>query len=305
MHLTSSLILLITLLALGAGLASAQDDPRADVAYEAIDLNGGVDLMLARARQIDLNDYPVIPAIPPHIQAIFAHGQQLGRAAQVVSKVGDCNSTDWFFLHPFGEGQYTLGADYAYLQTAIDFYGESLATRTYAAHNGLNAVSALDPLWADPAACEAGETPLVCEYRVHNAAVALIMFGTNDVQVLTPEQFDHHLRRIVQITREQGVIPVLSTFPRHYEEPQRSILFNQIVVRVALDFNIPLINLWAALEPLPAHGIDDDGYHLNGPITGAGDFTSAANLDTGYPRRNLVTLQTLDLLRSAILDAGE
>ncbi len=302
MRPTSSLIILITLLALYPGIASAQDDPRTDVLYEAVDLNGGADLMLARAGQIDLDAYPVLPVIPLDTGATFARGQQLGRDARVVSKVGDCNSTDWFFLHPFGENQYTLGREYAHLQAVVDFFGESLAYRTYAAHNGLNAVSALDPLWADPVACAAGETPLACEYRVHNPAVALIMFGTNDVQVLTVEQFDHYLRRIVQTTREMGVIPVLSTFPRHYEEPARSLLFNQVVVRVALDFNVPLINLWAALEPLPAHGIDDDGYHLNGPVTGAGDFTSAANLDTGYPRRNLVTLQTLDLLRRAVLD---
>jgi hypothetical protein len=52
---------------------------------------------------------------------------------------------------------------------------------------------------------------------------------------------------------------------------------------------------------LPAHGIDDDGYHLNGPLTGAGDFASAHNLQTGYPVRNLVTLQTLAMLQRDVL----
>jgi hypothetical protein len=130
------------------------------------------------------------------------------------------------------------------------------------------------------------------------------MFGTNDMLVLTPEQFDHNLRRIVYETIRVGVIPILSTFPRHLSFPERSTLFNQIVIRVALDFNVPVINLWLALESTPSHGIDGDGFHLNGPITRAGDFTSDANLETGFPLRNLVTLQTLDVIWRAAMQTN-
>ena len=150
--------------------------------------------------------------------------------------------------------------------------------------------------------CQADESPLLCEYRVHNPAVAIIMFGSNDVLALTPVQFDHALRRVVYDTMQAGIIPVMSTFPRYISLPDRTILYNQIVIRVALDFDVPVMNLWLALEPLPAHGIDDDGYHLNGPFTRAGDFASARNLQTGYPVRNLVTLQTLVMLQRDVLD---
>ena len=67
------------------------------------------------------------------------------------------------------------------------------------------------------------------------------------------------------------------------------MLYNQIVVLIARDKkNVPLINLWRALEPLENRGIGGDGYHLNGLLTGAGDFASEANLGRGQPLRNLV-----------------
>jgi hypothetical protein len=64
------------------------------------------------------------------------------------------------------------------------------------------------------------------------------------------------------------------------------------VINIALDFDIPLINLWLALEGLPQHGLGDSN-HLSFPLTTAADLTQP-NLTTGYPMRNLVTLQTLD-----------
>lgn len=293
-----ALILMVLILLGGLPSASAQDPPRT-FTYEAVDLADGADLLLARARAIHLDAYPVIPAAAG-ASTIFRRGQTLGRDAHALSKVGDCNSVDWFFLQPFGQDQYDLG-DYTDLQATVDAFSVSFTERSYAAYNGLNAQAALNPTWANPAACRAGESPLLCEYRVHNPGVAIIMFGSNDVLALTPVQFDHALRRVVYETIQVGIIPVMSTFPRYIPLPGRTFLFNQIVIRVALDFNVPVMNLWLALEPLPGHGIDDDGYHLNGPITRAGDFATARNLQTGYPVRNLVTLQTLAMLRRDVL----
>jgi hypothetical protein len=292
-------ILVLLILLLGALSASAQKPPR-PLLYEAVDLADGADLVVARARAIHLDTYPVIPTVTARTRAIFQRGQTLGRGVHTLSKVGDCNSVDWFFLQPFGEGQYDLGS-YTGLQVAVDAFSASLTYRSNAAYNGLNVQAALDPIWASPAVCHADESPLLCEYRVHNPSVAIIMFGSNDVLTLTPVQFDHALRRVVYDSIRAGIIPVMSTFPRYISQPDRTILYNQIVIRVALDFDVPVMNLWLALEPLPAHGIDDDGYHLNGPLTGAGDFASAHNLQTGYPVRNLVTLQTLAMLQRDVL----
>jgi hypothetical protein len=265
-----------------------------EYAYEETDMAGGSDLMYARAEAIALTAYPIVPESLGRAREVYQRGQALGRDPHIIAKVGDCNSNAYYFLYPFGLGEYDLG-EYGDLEGVINQFAGSLAVRTYAAHNGLNAGAVLDPLWASPAVCEPGESSLACEFRLHNPSVAVIMFGTNDMLALTPEQFDHYLRRVVNETIQAGVIPLLSTFPRHLASPERSIFYNQIVVRVALDCNVPLINLWLALEPLPSYGIRGDGFHLNGPLTSAGDLTEP-NLQSGYPMRNLVTLQALDMI---------
>ncbi|NLX09267.1 MAG: hypothetical protein GXY36_06390 [Chloroflexi bacterium] len=272
------------------------------VAYEAVDLADGADLIHARAAAIDPHAYPVIPAHMGRAPQLYRRALAAGRDPGVISKVGDCNTAGWVFLFPFGEGRYTLG-DYGDLQGVIDHFAESLAWRTFAAHNGLNASAVLDPLWADPAHCQPGESSLACEYRLHNPAFAIIMFGTNDLLSLNSDQFDHALRRVISATIEADIVPILSTFPLHLALPERAITFNQIVIRAALDYNIPLINLWRALEPLPNFGIAPDGFHLSGPQTFAGDLTDP-NLQTGFPRRNLVTLQGLDAVWRAARGAS-
>jgi hypothetical protein len=72
------------------------------------------------------------------------------------------------------------------------------------------------------------------------------------------------------------------------------------VVQVALDYEIPLMNLWQALDPLPNHGLNQDGRHLSLPLTASGDLVGT-NLQQGYPMRNLVTLQSLDAIWRSVM----
>ncbi|NDJ75308.1 MAG: hypothetical protein GYB65_03535 [Chloroflexi bacterium] len=242
---------------------------------------------------IDLTAFPIVPAPTGRTYAIFRDGQNRGNNPNVVSKVGDCSTAHWFFLSPFAWGQYSLG-DYAYLQGVVNHFGESLAIESMAAHNGFNVNSVQAPEYANPAYCEPGESPLLCEYRIHQPAVSIIMFGTSELLVMTPYEFDFFLRHIVQQTIDRGIIPVLSTFPGNLGFWDRTVVYNQIVVRVALDYDIPLINLWLALESLPNHGLENDGFHLGEPIGQASCNLTGTNLQTGYATRNLVTMQTLD-----------
>lgn len=251
---------------------------------------------------INLNDYPILPSTMGRAATIFERGQMLTANPNTVAKIGDCISDNEHFLSPFGWKNYELG-QYVQLQAVIMHYSESLAFDSLAAYNGLVTSAVLDPLFANPLACEPGESPLRCEYRVHRPSVAIIMFGAQDLLFTPPADFDANLRRIVHETIEAGIVPVLSTFPGNLERWQDAIFYNQIVVQVAADFDIPLMNLWRALEALPNHGLNADGRHLSHPITTSGDLTSE-NLTRGYPLRNLVTLQTLDVVWRSLNAAG-
>src|SRR5690606_14519688 len=55
--------------------------------------------------------------------------------------------------------------------------------------------------------------------------------------------------------------------------------------------------------PPPNHGLTSDGRHLTPPITHPADL-SAANVQQGYPLRNLLTLQALDAVWREIAISG-
>jgi uncharacterized protein YraI len=242
---------------------------------------------------IDLAAVPIVGHATATARALFLKGRDMGRNPNVLAKVGDCSTEHWYFLKQLSWGQYDLG-QYGGLQGVIDHFSGSFAYDSMASHNGYNANSVMDPAWADPSVCQADESPLDCEYRVHNASVAVIMFGTSDLLSMSAYEFDFYMREIVRLTEEQGIVPILSTFPGNLNFPNHTVLYNQIVVRIAMDYDLPLINLWLALEALPNHGLESDGFHLDLPPGDTSCVFTGDNLQNGYPTRNLVTLQTLN-----------
>jgi hypothetical protein len=249
---------------------------------------------------IDLHSYPIVPTATNLAISVYARGRARGNNPHVVAKVGDCGTDHPYFLSSFYWGPYDLG-QYGYLQGVVDYFGESLAYTSQAAAAGFVADAVIDPQWANPNVCQPNESALQCEYRIHKPSVALIMFGLTDLQRRTPQQFYSDLRVVVDQSIDAGVIPILSTFPPHQAFPQESILYNQIVIQVAQDYNAPLINLWLALDPLPNHGMMDDGTHMTGYAVGGAGFLLDQNLQMGYVMRNLVTLQALDVIWRTVM----
>jgi len=264
----------------------------------------------ASVSSLKLDDYPVIPSISPTALAIYQAGLARGNNPRVFSKLGDCMTENPYFLVTFSQGQYDLG-QYADLQSVLDHYKgvpargddwklDSFATVGLASASGFNVAGPLDPTWADPKWCKGGESPAACEYRVAHPSVALIMFGTNDVGLTDPASYDFYLRSLIDQTLDAGVLPLLSTFPTRPEDPAKSLLLNQIVVRVALDYGIPLVNLNRALEPLPHQGVNPaDTIHLSVPPDGRVDRFTPDELQYGFTLRNLVTLQALQAVMKA------
>jgi hypothetical protein len=263
------------------------------------------ELDLDAIAQIDLTTYPIVPEIGEQALRIYADSLARGSNPHTFVKIGDCMTHNPYFLLPIGEGDYDLG-EYQDLQPVIDYFAEgelnSFARESQATAGGFNSASVLDSLWANPEFCEAGETPLTCEFRAMQPSIALIMFGTNDVFYLDEPSFDFFMRSIVVETIRNGALPILSTFPHRPEFPDKSVLYNQIVVQIAQDYDLPLINLWLALEPLPNQGIDlEEPTRMSAPESGGACYFIAPNLEAGFTVRNLVTLQTLD----AVLKAAE
>ncbi len=260
----------------------------------------------------DPEKYPILPPISASTREIFKRGLTLGNRPDVFVKVGDCLTSDLnLFLGKFGQKDYRLG-QYTDLQGVIDFYAHSsphadghnsFNTQSYATHSGFNISSVLDPLWLDTKRCPGADNPLDCEYR-SKPGLAIILFGTNDVKFLTPVQFDYFLRLLVFETIDRGIIPLLSTFPGDPYRPTQSNLINQIIIQVAHDYDVPVINLWLALQPLPGHGRNPNSPDLSWTAQTRASYFDARDLAFGHTLRNLVTLQMLDRVWREVLTQG-
>jgi hypothetical protein len=246
------------------------------------------------------------------LREIHARGLELGIRADVFTRVGDSDTTSGDFLRPLGMGgdlRFCELGPYAFLRETVEFfstpragYENSFDSDSAAAINGLSTAAALDPLWTDSPACQSGESPLACEYRLAQPGVAIIMLGRMDVIYFDLDLYRAQAERILQDSIDRGVIPVLTTFvvlPDNADWPD-SIAFNNALIDLAEAYQTPLINLWAAVQPLPNYGIGPDDTHLSHAV---GSFCAfdGPQWQYGGTLRNLLTLQALDEIRRSAL----
>ena len=246
-------------------------------------------------------------------RAIFARGQALGNRSNVFSVIGDSLTSAQPFMRGFGDGGYALGS-HGYLQETINHFSappregvaNSFMHQSKAATIAFNAAAALDPTWLawtdKSGQCASDESPVACEYRINKPSVAVILLGPEDLQIYDVNTFQIHLSRVIKISVDSGVIPVLTTFPTAPNNAalQNGALFNDAIRNMAATYGVPVIDMRDAALALPAAGVKEDGFHLS-------DFGSAYgfNVDnsqiSGCALRNLYTLQMLDLLRRNVL----
>ncbi len=301
------LLCLLLLCVLGVTL-TAQDStpiPDADIA-----------VMLKR-----LHDTPTyINFSTDTVKEIYARGQKLGNRAPVFTTLGDSDTAQGAFLRPMGMGTHPgfycdLG-DHSDLQAALDFYSSvppktgisnSFNNTSLTAHQAFSAVTMFDPWWAESqsAECKVGETPIDCEYRLVQPASAIVMFGLIDVQFFSVDEYKANMGQIIQHSIDAGVIPILSTFVVLEENPKQdwrtSIVFDNALLDLSEEYQVPLINLWREVQVLPKKGISADGAHLGYPASGFCDFTGAQETYGGV-LRNFLTLTALDMLRREVFE---
>jgi hypothetical protein len=229
----------------------------------------------------------VIPTVSQTARDIYQRGLQMGNNPRAFSKIGDCQAVPPYFLAPFdyGVGAYTIGA-YGSLNAAIEHFSGSFARQSIAANSGFNVATVFVPLWADPQRCLRNESPLACEFRLHRPSIALISMETwwgGDAS-----GYESYLRRIVEFSIAKGTVPILATKADNIEG-NGSI--NAVIVKLAAEYDVPLWNFWAAVQPLPSHGLHPDGFHLTWerPF-----YDDPAVLEKAWPVRNLTALQAID-----------
>ena len=248
------------------------------------------------------------------LRHIWEIGQLLGRRPAVLARVGDSITASGSFLSDIGDGRAELGP-HTELAAIIRYYRAVTVDRDGGrAHNSLNRKSrAARAGWTgadilglrgmdDP-----GPAPLLQEYAAISPGVALIMFGTNDLDQTGTDYFSANLEAVITTTLGDGIIPILSTIPDRRDSPQalaRTPPFNAIIRDLAARYSLPLIDYWAAMSTLPNRGLEADHVHPS-VYPGHGSFTfTAPGLRYGYPVRNYLTLLMLTKVRAIVINDG-
>lgn len=232
-------------------------------------------------------EQPVIPVISSKMREVYQRGLELGNNPHSFSKIGDCETQTEYFLIEFDLGTrgYNLGP-YPELKDVIDQFSGSFKRPSLAAKRGFTAASALAVFESDPQKCQGNETPLACEYRLGKPSFALIMMGTNDA-INRRKSFESYMRQIIEFSLQQGVIPILATKADNIEGDNS---INKTIAWLAHEYEVPLWNFWLAVQPLPNHGLMQDGVHLTFEKN---HFDDPADMQNAWPIRNLTALQVL------------
>jgi hypothetical protein len=165
-------------------------------------------------------------------------------------------------------------------------------------------------------------TPLDELVSAVSPAYAVVLYGANDALWRTDSlprlehDFTAAMTAIVDRLEAQGVVPILTTIPKHMRErgwpdcpgahggganerfAAQATALSADVADLACRRHLPLIDLRWSLDPLLDHGVGPDGVHLSEHPSGGG-ILDATGLQCGYNVRNLVTLRTLGLVVDA------
>ncbi len=261
--------------------------PQSATSAQASDFNPG-----------DWRELPVIPAISETTLQIFQRGQKLGNDPAVFSKIGDCNMLSVRFLtyYDYQPTAYSLDK-YTDLAPTIEYFKGSFMPLGQAVGDGYNTSAVLSPFRADLKFCKVNESPVACEYRLRRPSFVLVSIGTDDT--LSSEKFEDNMRKIIDISIDEGVVPILSTLP---DKPVKEE-YNQIIATLAYEYDIPLWNLWRAFQPVVNEGMADE-IHPSGEFA-AFHFNEENLASWGWPVRNLTALQALDAVWKGVTNQAE
>lgn len=241
-----------------------------------------------------------MPAVPTGVsdamREVYQRGLEMGNDPAHFSVIGDCQNVASYFLAVFEKpGEFSLGEEYAYLQPTIDYYQGSFSRVSVAVKGGFNAAAVISPLRSDPKVCNPNESPLDCELRLWRPSVVIVSMETWWSQ--KPEQeYEKYMRRVLDRIIETGAVPIIATKADNLEGDHA---INSTIAKLAYEYDIPLWNFWAAVQPLPDHGLSPDGFHLT---FGRNFFDDAKRMQNAWPWRNLTALQSLDIVRKSLAE---
>ncbi len=248
---------------------------------------------------------PITPAQVAAWKKIWAAHPEL--SAQRFIKVGDSVTASGDALYCVGReaGLLALKRDQPALFDAAAYfgaegkYGGSFGRESQAAVVGWSAWNAIDGT----------KNRVWREQQAQRARVALVQFGTNDIEIGALHHFADKLFDLAEQLQQSGALPVFYTIPHRADRASagRDVpRYNAVIRGVAQALQVPLVDYYLGLNALPRRGLSGDGIHpstFSGPGGRDPCDMTAEGLRSGYNLRNWLSLQVLDRLRRVMTDS--
>jgi hypothetical protein len=278
-----------------------------------------------------------------HLRRVRAVGKVQHRRLGVFGMVGDSMTVDYAFMKPFGAGtgyKVVLSRD---VERALSIDTDPASSRPPSGGtSGGRARDVLDLMrsgidsftasraakvgvrasWPNTPRGRNATTPLDEMIDELSPATAVVLYGANDALWRIADlpsisrELENNLAAIVDALEARGVVPILTTIPKHMHEVSfrdcagadaasnerymiQTNALSAAVADLACTRHLPLVDLRWALDDLVNHGVGPDGVHLTSHPSGGG-ILDASGLGCGYNVRNLVTLRMLKIVYDAL-----
>lgn len=224
----------------------------------------------------------------------------------VFLKAGASSTVSQNTLHCFETDTTTDLGPHDSLAPALAYFrgGDAGGTSPFG-RNTLAAESGRSAAWV----VEGSPSPFEQEWDAISPRLGLFHHGTNDMNLgatygsaMVP--FHNAMSTLIDEALARGTVPVLFGITRRGDNPAADLWvesYNAVIRGMAQQRQLPFIDLFEAIDPLPEHGLSSDGLHLRAFGEGACRLTDEG-LMWGYNMRNLVALEGLDRTMAVLVD---
>ena len=191
--------------------------------------------------------------------------------------------------------------------TAANALGAATWSTMLALGSAIGGVFTATVGWHAGRALDGDPSPLEQEVEAIRPGWAVVMYGTNDINIVTLEDYAENMLDLTDALLDRGVVPLLTTIMPRGDDPDADAEvpdFNMALRAIAEARQVPLIDYHRELVDLPDQGLSADGIHpsvLRDPGARA-CVLNPEGLAYGYNVRNLVTLEALDRVRRAVVE---
>jgi hypothetical protein len=231
-------------------------------------------------------NWPVIPIVTEYSRQVYLLGQTLGNDPHAFSVFGDCQSAPKSFLGIY-ESDLRAVADLPLpLQESVAWFKGSFDRLSPTVRGGTTTGALLWAQWHQSKfTCTIYETPLQCELRIQRPSFVLIHVGSH-----YEDRNESYMRIILEQLINAGVVPILTSKADNRELDEH---VNAQYAQLAVEYNIPFWNFWAAVDNLPNRGL-----YTRPDATYQGDLYLT---DEAAAIQRLSALEVLDIVRRAVM----